>query len=369
MIFATAQSASHDASVPQPLPVETDPDKVVNLRNAGFATTSVRRHTNRGTPYWLEEPFGVPKIPTAHLRGVFYLYRDREAAEAGEKYGGTGFIVGVPAEVRPNSHFLYAVSNWHVAVQKGFSVIRLNTEDGPPEIIELGPEQWEFDPETGHDIAIAAIPMALPAHCKFSLVETRSFITRDWFGSPAVAFPIGVGDDTFMVGRFVDHDGGPTNQPAARFGHISIGPSKLRGVFNKDVEMICLDTNSRTGFSGSPVYVYRTSGGDLEQALNPQLDGKIVIHTRPVLLLLGVHTGQFPEWWTAEPGGGSEADDMEEVAAGQVRGLSGMTRVAPAWGIVELLNSPKFSGQREAARRRIRDQESTGPAITASGED
>ena len=61
-----------------------------------------------------------------------------------------------------------------------------------------------------------------------------------------------------MVGRFVDHDGGPTNLPAARFGNISIGPSKIRSELGKYVDTICLDTNSRTGFSGSPVYVYRT---------------------------------------------------------------------------------------------------------------
>lgn len=38
---------------------------------------------------------------------------------------------------------------------------------------------------------------------------------------------IGIGDDVAMIGRFVDHDGGETNQPAARFGNISVMPTPI----------------------------------------------------------------------------------------------------------------------------------------------
>ena len=361
MIFASAQLHPPEAAGPTLLAIATDARKVVNLRNAGFQRARVRRQTNRGTDYWTEEPVGVPKIPTNFLDGVFYLYSDRAAAEAGDKYGGTGFFVGVPCRDMPNSHYLYAVSNWHVAVQKGFSVLRVNSTDGPPEIIELGPEDWEFDPEAGHDIAVAVVTLG---QARMSLVESHALVTRDKFSGENA---LGVGDDTFMVGRFVDHDGGPTNQPAARFGHISIGPSKLRGVFNKDVDMICLDTNSRTGFSGSPVYVYRTMTSDLEALARPELQGQILLIKRAGLMLLGVHTGQFPEWWAAENGPEVESDGTEEASAGQVRGLSGMTRVAPAWGIQQLLDLPKFKAGRDAADDEYARLMNTGLAISRDG--
>jgi hypothetical protein len=368
MIFAAAQSLSDEAPEPGIIPLFIDHGKVVNLRNAGFPRARVKRLTNRGTEYWLEEIVGVPKIPTNFLDGVFYLYSDRAAAESGEKYGGTGFFVGVPCREQPNAHYVYAVSNWHVAVKGGFSVLRVNSTDGPPEIIELGPENWEFDPRSGHDIAVAELPLSVPSHCKFSIVETPALVTADKF-SPAQENALGVGDDTFMVGRFVDHDGGPTNQPAARFGHISIGPSKLRGVFNKDVDMICLDTNSRTGFSGSPVYVYRTMVGDLEQLAKPEIQGQLLIAKGATLMLLGVHTGQFPEWWAAEDAREAQADGTEEASQGQVRGLSGMTRVAPAWGIQEILDLPKFKDRREIADNEFARQMNVGAAILASGHD
>ena len=48
--------------------------------------------------------------------------------------------------------FFYAVSNWHVAVREGASVVRINTKDGKSESFEFGPEQWEFNPK--YDIAV-----------------------------------------------------------------------------------------------------------------------------------------------------------------------------------------------------------------------
>lgn len=45
-----------------------------------------------------------------------------------------------------------------------------------------------------------------------------------------------------------------------------------------------------------------------------------------------------------------------------------MTRVAPAWGIKDLIDSPKLKGQREATDRYLASLNNTGPAITSSGE-
>jgi len=291
----------------------------------------------------------VPKIPDSFLDGVFYLYESVEAAKSGSKYGGTGFFVGIPSKELPDAHYLYGVSNWHVAVQHGNSVLRVNAKDGGTEIIEFGPEDWEFDADAGHDIAVVPLQLQVDNNFKYSVAAVDSFVTPEKFLTTEES-SLSVGDDVFMVGRFVDHDGGPTNQPAARFGHISIKPSKIRSALGKFVDTICLDTNSRTGFSGSPVYVYRTMTSDLDELTKKKWHGQIAVYKHPMLMLLGVHTGQFPEWWDYREG---ENAPTEASSEGQVRGLSGMTRVAPAWAIQAILDAPRLKAARETQESEI----------------
>lgn len=337
-------------------------DRIASFRNAGFDSVLVENRTSRGTVFWRKVFFGLPKIPTNFLDGVFYLYPNVDSAKAGKRVGGTGFFVAVPSNVVENANYIYAVTNWHVAIKNRASVLRVNTKDGATEIISLCPEDWEFDAVAGHDIAIAHIKFKSEA-IRYSAATTDGFASRAKFDG-SEDHPLGVGDDTFMVGRFVDHDGGPTNQPAARFGHISIGPSLLRSALGKEVETICLDTNSRTGFSGSPVYVYRTMTGDLEQAMEPKLHGKIAVHKHPVLMLLGVHTGQFPEYWDYREGREAEEEGLSDD---QVKGLSGMTRVAPAWAIQALLDMPKFKAPRDLAEAQLAREANAGAASTLLG--
>jgi hypothetical protein len=263
---------------------------------------------------------------------------------------------------------MYAASNWHVAVQGGFSVIRVNRTDGKAEIIELGPEDWEFDPQAGYDLAVAPIETEPGHRLKFSMTAAESFVTEEHFRTKEGG-NLGVGDDVFMVGRFVDHDGGPTNQPAARFGHISIGPTNILGPFHKNVATICLDTNSRTGFSGSPIYVYRTNNSDLELLFQEAAHGRIMTYHRPMLMLLGVHIGQFREWWEYKEHGLADDADEGQMTAGQIRGLSGMTKVAPAWALHALLDIPKFKEEREYSDAVLVQQQSSGIGSVTTGQE
>src|SRR5271170_5484166 len=81
---------------------------------------------------------------------------------------------------------------------------------------------------------------------------------------PRLDLEIGPGEDVFMVGRFIDHDGKDANIPSVRFGNISTLPQPIEqpsGSTNN--KSFILDLHSRTGYSGSPVFVYRTPGSDL----------------------------------------------------------------------------------------------------------
>lgn len=273
----------------------------------------------------------MPRIPSEYLNGVFYLYNTREDALKGRKCGGTGFLVGLPSEALPQyTAFVYAVTNWHVAKKQGASVIRMNKKDGTPDILEYGRKDWFFLPK--YDIAVLEINQINRRVHETTVLERAAFGTRDWI----TRADIGTGDDVFMVGRFIDHDGGPTNRPAARFGKISIMPSPIRQENKEVTDSYCLDMNSRTGYSGSPVFVYRVVGGDL-RVTNKTLSG-----FKPVdnfIMFLGVHWGQFPE--EVELKGATPGPQY-------VKGMSGMTCVLPAWTLDEVLNMPEL---REARRK------------------
>ena len=140
----------------------------------------------------------MPRIPPKVLNGVVYLYKTRADAEAGSNKGGTGFIVSLPS-VTPDRTFLFFVTNWHVAVQQGFPVIRVDKFDGPPDVFEFDCSDWRYLPE--YDIAV--IPIRLEETHKFSVVSKLDFLSKEMKEQER----IGPGDDVFMVGRFLDHQG------------------------------------------------------------------------------------------------------------------------------------------------------------------
>ena len=153
-----------------------------------------------------------------------------------------------------------------------------------------------------------------------------------------------------MVGRFVDHDGGQVNLPAVRFGSISVMPTPIKQPLGKMADSFCIDLHSRTGYSGSPVFVYRTLGHDVEVMM--KRDPKdMLFHASKYFALLGVHFSQFPELWEVVERARSRVEAAREplITEGKyIRGLSGMTCVLPAWNILEVLNLPKL---RERRRR------------------
>ena len=159
----------------------------------------------------------MPRIPQKILDCVCYLYKDEEHAWDGKEFGGTDWS---PCGQRGfRKRYVYAVTNWHVAC-RGNSVIRINTKDGRTDIFPFGPEQWEFDPHRGADVAVAPLPLRDDLH-RYALIPAEGFLSREDIDKSK----LGPGEDVFMVGRFVDHDGGQVNSPAVRFGNISVMPT------------------------------------------------------------------------------------------------------------------------------------------------
>lgn len=320
-------------------PLENIPS--FSFHDLDFDRVMISCVSSRGTPYTRSMGVGMPKIPLMALDSVFYLYKTPKDAELGDNFGGSGFFVSVESSTQ-GYQYVYPVTNWHTAVRDGFSTIRVNRTDGSSEIFETDPSDWVWIPNS-HDVCI--LP-PLPFGEEHKVVAIPNYAISDRNSTEKAG--IGVGEDVFMIGRFVDHDGGKINRPAARFGHISVMPTLISQSNGAKVETYCVDMHSRTGFSGSPVFVYRLPGADWNETLQT---GKIQNHKPGFLALLGIHRGQFPEEW-------------KEKTEGEVRtieGLSGMTLVNPAWAIFELLNLPRFIEGRIVGDKEIAARFGSGP--------
>ncbi len=312
----------------------------ISYHDLQFKQIPITMHSSRGTKYTRWVDIGVPKIPIALIDSVFYLYRNRSDAENGANYGGTGFIVAVLSEKFPDKYvYVYGVTNWHIVLRDGCSVMRLNTLDSKNDIFEFEPTEWEWIPGQD-DVAVSPeIQINIDLHAA-QWVSTNLFATEERIAKNG----IGVGDDVFMVGRFINHDGGPTNSPAVRFGNISVMPTPIVQPNGYRGRSYCIDLHSRTGYSGSPVFVFRTPGNDLDESFRT---GRISI-SGGFLALLGIHWGQFPELWEVTGSGElSETARQGLITEGKyIKGMSGMTCVIPAYKILELLNTKKLKDKR-----------------------
>lgn len=278
----------------------------------------------------------MPRIRDVFLECVFYLYRSRESALAGEDMGGTGFVTGVASKVDPKHRFYgYAVTNRHVAIDQGFSCIRVNRRDGGVDVFEFDPSEWTPHPD-GDDLAI------LPFVGISESAHTVKLFADDWHLSEADArtLDIGPGDDVFMVGRFVHHDGKERNEPTVRFGNISMAPrhmqqSATRNYFRQ--LSYAVELRSMGGYSGSPVFIYR---GPWDMRTN-----SIVVGANKVVRFLGVHWGHIVDTLEVK----SERQRVQPQGFGDtqpvinfVQANTGMNGVIPAWRLKELLYMPKF---------------------------
>ena len=111
--------------------------QTVNWWNFDFEKVEVPAVSTGGTPYLRSVAIGMPRIPPQVLYSAFYLYPTVEAARAGDGFGGAGFFVAYPTGVPEAPSLLYAVTNWHVAVRDGMSVMRVNKIQGGVDIFDL----------------------------------------------------------------------------------------------------------------------------------------------------------------------------------------------------------------------------------------
>jgi len=155
---------------------------------------------------------------------------------------------------------MYVVTALHIIRGAwGFGTIymRLNKSDGTAHDYPVDVDDWFENKIT--DVAI--MPFRIPEGVDFKFVPSTMLATNEvayWRG-----MGITEGDEIFYVGMFAEHAGAKRNLPIIRFGNISLMPYEkvhIKRDPNTDnyypVDAYLVECRSRSGLSGSPVFVY-----------------------------------------------------------------------------------------------------------------
>jgi hypothetical protein len=285
------------------------------------------KYTFIGYPYNLLKACQMPRIHDVFLDCVVYLYRTKDDAEDGERAGGSGFVVAIPfkSDIKSGMGVHFVVTNRHVI--KEAPVVRLNTKDGNVSVIDLKEEQWIAHPD-GDDIAVCAINLDRGTH-KFAAVSPSNFITKELIDKE----DIGIGDDIFVVGRFINHEGIQKNSPSVRFGSIAQMPGdKIRQNTGFEQESFLIEAKSIGGYSGAPVFLHILPFSSRPEKYEPS---KLKVSSFRGPWLLGIDWGHL-----------TSIDEVVDFSGDRigahgnfVKSNTGMMCVVPAWKLSELFES------------------------------
>lgn len=322
----------------------------------------------------------MPRIPDEFADCSIYFYESALDATEGSRTGGCGFLAHVPSEIHPGTGYLYFVTNKHVVDPRdgNCNVIRVTRKTGGIDTIVTTFDAW-FTHPGGDDIAV--LPLDIPpetlAGLKWWSVPSYQFITHETIN----AYRIGIGDEAFMIGRLVNHEGRQKNAAVARFGNIALmadASEPIRHTYGM-FEGFLVECRSLSGFSGSPVFVMTTQvyrGEDAEKVVKfragnqipreairdgkeQRFPGQIVVQsidlTNAGPWLLGIDWGHTPLYRPVERGGIPDVSLRVELN-------TGIACVSPAWKIMDVLNTEELVKQRRDEDQRIKarkEREST----------
>jgi hypothetical protein len=303
----------------------------------------------------------MPRIFDEIVECVIYIYDSLSDAQAGERQGGSGFLVGIPFQANPDWVHTYFITNQHAIRSARQPVIRINRKDGKVEYFATEKLKWKAHPE-GDDIS------ALPFDAFHEDALTLRFIPLDMFITDSLIKreDVGIGDDTFMVGRFINHEGRQRNAPALRFGNIAMMPiEKIERKDGFQQESFLVEMRSIPGYSGSPVFLYSThawtdfSNRELEEKSKTYIDRIISVSSLDLSrsiaslrpkgpYLLGIDWCHLCTKEFVRENNGEQEPIQERWI---VRSNSGMAGVIPAWKIRELLDTDEL-----VEARRLEDE-------------
>jgi hypothetical protein len=272
----------------------------------------------------------MARIADDLLDCIVYLYPSEAHAADGTAVGGTGFLVQVPATESDGLFFLYFVTNRHV-IEGGNTTVRVNKADGSIVAGDTNEIDWILAPND--DLAIYQIGVPDITAFRLKSIPMSMFITPEVI----TQFDIGPGDETIMVGRFVNAEGRKKNIPTARFGNVAqIANEPLRhraGFKTIEQESFLVEARSIPGYSGSPVFVHIPPMSVRPKSTSVSMESL-------GMWLLGVDWAHINDHMPA-------VNEQNEEMPFKVRANSGMMGVVPAWKLADLINMPALKEKRK----------------------
>lgn len=286
--------------------------------------------------YISKEDDSLVQIPPEVRKTVaFACFRDRRTNGA-IGLGGTAFFVALGSR-NISLFFGYAVTAKHVIAKiqqystDGKVLLRVNVKEGPSQFLESDASDWRFHPDDPV-VDVAVLPLFLPQD-KFDVlpIGMEMAVTEQVFKDHA----IGVGDEVFLPGLFVNHFGRQQNLPIVRVGNIAAMPEEPVATELGLMDAYLVEARSVGGLSGSPVFVSlgstRTFGNQTRLA------------TGNIFYWLGLMHGHF------QVGPISNDDVVSQDASGREYVNMGIAIVVPVSKILEVINQEAFAKAREAA--------------------
>ena len=282
----------------------------------------------------------MPRIHNNLADCVVYLYPTESDAADHEQLGGTGFLVHLKvSDDGSDDSVLFAVTNKHV-IQKA-PVVRVNAraDDVPIAVAPYELKHWIEHPD-GDDLAIVPIVLDHSRH-KFTSIPRRMLLSK----KVVQEFDYGIGDDAFIVGRFINHEGKIRNTPSLRFGNIAQMPDTILQSWNGfEQESFLIEAKSISGYSGSPVFVHM-----LPLSARPKQDNQTI----PLIVpfpgngpwLLGIDWGHIRNWENVTDISGKPISPPQYVPSN-----TGMMGVVPAWKLDEMFETERVKEIMKKAR-------------------
>ncbi len=203
---------------------------------------------------------------------------------------GTGFLVGVKVDEKPDRYAVYLVTAKHVLSDTDGNLlpeiaVRLNRLDGESELIKISFKSLKIYLHSDPNVDIAVFDF-LPDQKIFDI----RYIADDLISDETIikSHEIAEGDEVFFSGLFTSYIGQKRNQPIIRFGKVSLmSDEKIEWMENdkpaKNLDLYLMECQSFGGNSGSPVFFQIPQNRKLKKL--PQI--------KSTLFLAGIMKGTF----------------------------------------------------------------------------
>jgi hypothetical protein len=213
--------------------------------------------------------------------------------------------------------------------------LRVNLRHAGSMHLEIPPEEWVC-----HQTAdVAVLPLALNMHTfDYLYYPVRNGATAEFIKRHSVT----PGEDVFITGLLISHPGKSRVLPIVRVGNIAAFPGDPIHLMTGEDSAYLVEVRSLGGLSGSPAFVHLLplhAGATGNVGITPAGIG-----TAGRTYLRGLVHGLLPTTKNDPDGIGEWAEEPLNT---------GISVVVPLDRVLDIIDSPAFVEQREAAKTRL----------------